>query len=110
MNTTSDSSHQVNTTGEYREDYPMSNLDDEIDQMLDNNLFNNIEVCLPCYNYKYLYKKAVTDNQLNSLVEKKYSDITLILDSAATINTVSNIKYFYSYKLIKQSTGGKLEP
>lgn len=103
VNITSDSSHQVNTIGECGEDHPMPNLDDEIDQMLDNNLFNDMEVCLPCYNYKYPYKKAVTDNQLDGLVEKEYSDITLILDSAATINTVSDIKYFYSYKKVNKT-------
>ena len=94
----SSDNHQINVI----DDNHQANISDDLDNILNSDdLFNNTEVCLPCY--KSPNKNAVTDNQLDDLVEKGNSSITFIIDSAATINTVYDIKYFYSYKEVNKT-------
>lgn len=107
VNTIHDSSSSKEPTMDYTLDFSKESTNNWED---DNQLFDIIdtEVCLPCYNLNNK-DNAVTDNQLDDLVEdndmlyNQGSKIHLILDSAATINTVFDMKYFYIYREVNKT-------
>lgn len=85
-------------------------FDQFIDYKEDDNLFGiDQEVCLPIHNPNN--NEAANNSKLDYLVNKPYSlgqNVNFIVDSAATINTVCNLKYFANYKEInKQVNWGK---
>ena len=77
---------------------------------------NEDEVCLSLYNPSYNHDMADANNIPDCLVTSDLVDLTyskleytmspcikFIIDSAATINTVSNKNYFYSYKEVNKT-------